>query len=94
MAMKSPVVEELQEQLLAREQEMNSREGAIATWEDGITSSERSLGRACMERNANHAQTEAIRQDYLTRSRALTSSFKDSINFNKMLEECQILLSL
>jgi hypothetical protein len=47
-----------------------------------------------MERDAEHAQTEAVQQDYLTRSRALTSSSKHSINFSKMLDERQILLSL
>jgi hypothetical protein len=47
-----------------------------------------------MERDAERAQTKVIWQDYLTRSCALTSSFKHSINFNRMLEERQILLSL
>jgi hypothetical protein len=56
--------------------------------------SERSLGRACMEHDAEHAQTEAVWHDYLIRSRTLTLSSKHFINFNKMLEERQILLSL
>jgi hypothetical protein len=60
---------------------LNSREGAIVAWEDGLVASKR-------------AQTEAIRQDYLTSPRALTSSTKHSINFNRMLEECHVLLSL
>jgi hypothetical protein len=47
-----------------------------------------------MERDAEHAQTVAIWQDYLGRSCTLTSSSKHSINFNRMLEEHQILLSL
>jgi hypothetical protein len=49
--MASTVLEELQEQLLAREEELNSREGVITTWEDGLVAFERTLGRACMERN-------------------------------------------
>jgi hypothetical protein len=40
------------------------------------------------------AQTKVVQQDYLTRSHALTSSTKHSLNFSRMLEECQILLSL
>jgi hypothetical protein len=88
------VVVELQDQLLARERELDSQEGTIVTWEDGLVASECALGRACREHDAEHAQAEAARQDYLARSHAITSSSKHSINFNRMLEECQILLSL
>jgi hypothetical protein len=75
------VVEELREQPLAWKRELDSRESSIITWEDGLVASE------C-------AQTEAVRQDYLSRSSTLTSHSKHSINFNRMLEERQILLSL
>jgi hypothetical protein len=47
-----------------------------------------------MEHDAKRAQAKASRQDYLSKMRALTSSSKHSINFNQMLEEGQILLSL
>jgi hypothetical protein len=86
----SAVVEELQ----SRERELDSRKGTIITWEDGLTVSKHALGRVCMEHDVECAQTEAVRQNYLTRSRALTSNSKHSINFNWMLEEHQILLSL
>jgi hypothetical protein len=46
-----------------------------------------------MELDGEHAQIDAIWQDYFTRSRSLTSSSKHPINLNKMLEERQILLS-
>jgi hypothetical protein len=46
------VADELQEQLLAREWELGSREGAITAWEDGLVDSEHALGRACEERNS------------------------------------------
>jgi hypothetical protein len=49
------MVDELQRWLLAREEELNSREGAIISWEDGFTASEHTLGRACMERDAERA---------------------------------------
>jgi hypothetical protein len=39
------VATELQEQLLARERELDSREGAVATWEDGLVTSQRALER-------------------------------------------------
>jgi hypothetical protein len=54
--------------------------------------SERALGRACMERDAEHAQAEVIRHYYLARMRAFSSDSKHSINFCRMLEEHQILL--
>jgi hypothetical protein len=46
------------------------------------------------ERATESAQTEVVRQDYLTRSCALTSRSKHSFNFNRMFEEHQIFLSL
>jgi TATA-binding protein-associated factor Taf7 len=60
MAMTLAVVEELQVQLLTQE-ELNSREEAIIVWEDGLITFERALGRACMERDAECAETEAVR---------------------------------
>jgi hypothetical protein len=59
-AVTSVMVEELQEQLPTLEEELNSREGAIITWEDGLTTSEHILGKACMERDAERAQAEAV----------------------------------
>jgi hypothetical protein len=53
------VAVEVQEQLLAQERELDSREGVIATWEDGMATFE-ALGRACMERDAEHIQAEAV----------------------------------
>jgi hypothetical protein len=47
-----------------------------------------------MERDTDGSLTKAIRQDYLARSCALTSNSMHSINFNRMLEEHQILISL
>jgi hypothetical protein len=84
------VVVELQEQLLVRERELDSREGAIVTWEDGLATSKRALGRAGMERNAERAHIEAVRQNSLTRSCTLTSNSKNSINLNQMLEEIDL----
>jgi hypothetical protein len=43
-----------------------------------------------MERNAERAHIEAVRQNSLTRSCALTSNSKNSINLNQMLEEIDL----
>jgi hypothetical protein len=88
------VPSELQEQLLTRERELDNKEGTIITWEDSLTASECTLGRACMEHDTERAQDEVVRQDYLAKTHAFTSGSKHSINFSRTLEECQILLSL
>jgi hypothetical protein len=55
----SVVVVELQEQLLAWERELESREGTVAVQEDGLATSECTL-RVRTERDAERAQAEAI----------------------------------
>jgi hypothetical protein len=50
----SAVTIELREQLLARERELESREGAITAWEDGLVAFECALGRVRMEHDASH----------------------------------------
>jgi hypothetical protein len=55
----SAVAIQLREQLLAGERELESREGAIAAWEDGLAVFEHTLGRVCTEHNASHVQAEA-----------------------------------
>jgi hypothetical protein len=82
----SSVADKLWEQLLARERDLDSREGTIAAWEDGLLAFEFAIGRVCVEHNAESTQAEATWQDNIARIRALTSSSKHSINFNRMLE--------
>jgi hypothetical protein len=48
----SVVAEELREQLLIWERELDSRESTIAALEDGLATSEHTLGRECMEHDA------------------------------------------
>jgi hypothetical protein len=43
------VAVELREQLLAQERELDSREGTISMWENGLAASKRALGRVHME---------------------------------------------
>jgi hypothetical protein len=47
-----------------------------------------------VEHDAECAQAEASQLDYLATICAFTSSSKHSINFNQMLEECDIFLAL
>jgi hypothetical protein len=55
----SMVAVELQEQLLFRERQLDSREGTIITWEDGLAAFECILGRVHIERDATRVQDEA-----------------------------------
>jgi hypothetical protein len=81
------VAAELQEHLHARERELDSREGIVAMWEDALAGSERTLGRVCVERDAECIHAEATQQDYNAKTRASSSMSKHSINLNRMLEE-------
>jgi hypothetical protein len=56
---------ELREQLHARERELESKEGAIAAWEDGLVAFEHAIGRMCSERDDSHVWAEAAYLDYL-----------------------------
>jgi hypothetical protein len=46
MVAMSVVAVELREMLLTQERELDSREGTIAAWEDGLAAFERALGGA------------------------------------------------
>jgi hypothetical protein len=54
------MLDELWVQLLARERELDSREGTIVAGEDGLVASECTLGRACMEHNAECTQAKVV----------------------------------
>jgi hypothetical protein len=62
------VAVKLQGQLLARERELDSREGAIATWEDGLVAFECTLGKVHMERDASCVPADAVQQDFFTQA--------------------------
>jgi hypothetical protein len=50
---------ELWEQLLPRERELESREGAILAWQDGLAAFECTLRMVCMECDGSRIQAEA-----------------------------------
>jgi hypothetical protein len=51
---------ELQEQLLAQERELDSREGAIIMWEEGLAAFAHVLREVRVERDASRARADAI----------------------------------
>jgi hypothetical protein len=68
----SAIAVEFQEQLVARERVLDSREGTLTTWENGLVASKSALGRVCMERNIECTQAEAARSDYRARIHIFT----------------------
>jgi hypothetical protein len=66
-------IAELQEQLLAWEQEVDSQEGAIIAWEEGLMVVAHVLGEASVEHDASHAGVHAIQWDFSTQASASSS---------------------
>jgi hypothetical protein len=58
---------ELQDQLVVRERELDTREGTLMTRENGSVASECTIGRACAESDVEFTRAEAIRQDHRAR---------------------------
>jgi hypothetical protein len=73
---------ELQGQVLARERELDSREGIIAAWEDGLVAFERTLGKVHVEHNISHVWAEAVQQDFTAQSCASSSRSKRLTDLN------------
>jgi hypothetical protein len=65
------VIAKLPDQLLAQEVELDSREGAINTWEESLMAFTHVLGEARTGHDASCAHAGAARWDYL----ALVSTF-------------------
>jgi hypothetical protein len=54
------VIVELQEQLLAREREPDSREVTIIVWEESLTALPHALREASAEHNASRARVDTV----------------------------------
>jgi hypothetical protein len=67
------VAAELQGQLLAQERELDSREGAIIMWEDGLAAFECALGEVHTEHDDSRVRAEAVQQDFFAQARASSS---------------------
>jgi hypothetical protein len=70
---------ELQGQLLAWERELDSREGAIITWEEGLVAFARTLGEVRTERDASRACADAVQWDFFTQACASCSQSDSSL---------------
>jgi hypothetical protein len=85
---------ELQVQLLAREKELDSRKGAIAAWEDGLTAFVHALVGVCTKYDDRCVQAEVVQQDFLAQRTASSSWFKQLHHLSWMSGERQIFLCL
>jgi hypothetical protein len=62
--------------------------------DNGLVASECGLERVCMEHDAKCDRVEAVQQDYRDRIHAFTAGCRRSFNFDRILQERRILLSL
>jgi hypothetical protein len=88
------VIAELQEQLLAQERELDSREGAIITWEESLKAHARALGEANTERDASRARADTVWRDCSAQVSAFSSRSRWLNALSQTLEECAALLGL
>jgi hypothetical protein len=58
------VVVELQERLLSQKRELDSREGAIATWDEGLVAFARVLGKARTKCDTSHVHADTVQWDF------------------------------
>jgi hypothetical protein len=69
------VITELQEQLLAWDRGLDSRDGAIIAWEERVIAFALSLGEVSAERDASCARVDAVWRDFSTKVCASHSRF-------------------
>jgi hypothetical protein len=88
------VTVELQGQVLARERELDSREGAIITWEEGLAAFAHMHVEVHTEHDTSHTRTDVVQWDFLTQVRTSNSRSEQLTDIGQTLEEHQILLCL
>jgi hypothetical protein len=86
------MAEELQEQLLAWEEELTRREEALAAWEERARISEKALAQVSVDLDAERAKAEATRKEYLDKMEVHTAHTKHSLDLDKMLGEKKVKL--
>jgi hypothetical protein len=67
------VIVELEEQVLPGERDLDSREGAIIAWEEGLVTFACVLGEVSTERDGSHTRADAVRQDFSTQVSTFSS---------------------
>jgi hypothetical protein len=88
------VAVELQGSLLAQERELDSREGVVVMWEEGLAAFAHVLGEVRVERDASRACADAFQRDFFAQVRASSSRSKQLTDLGRTLEDHQILLCL
>jgi hypothetical protein len=88
------VIIELQEQLLAWERELDSREVAIVTWEEGLVAFACALGEVSAEFYASRARVDVVQWKFSTQACTSSSWSWQLTDLGRMLEERQTLLCL
>jgi hypothetical protein len=85
------VIDELQEQLLALERELDSQEGTVVTWEEGLTTFAHVLGEASTEHDASSAHADVIRCDFSDQVRTSSTRSGRHNTLSRIVEECAAL---
>jgi hypothetical protein len=57
---------ELQEKLLAQKRELDSREGAIVAWEEGMVAFARTLREVHAKHDTSRARADAVQWDFFS----------------------------
>jgi hypothetical protein len=82
--------EELQELLLAWEEDLTRREEVLAAREEKARISEKTLTKVSADLDAERAKAEATRKEYLDKMEAHTACAKHSLGLDKMLGEKKV----
>jgi hypothetical protein len=81
------VLAELQEHLLARERELDSREGTVTAWEESLEALACSLVEARAVHDTICTHTDAIRRHYLTQVSTSSSQSDRRIALHQSMDE-------
>jgi hypothetical protein len=87
------VVEELQEQLLDREEVLTSHMKAFVAWEKKVRVSERALIKVSQDLDVDWVKTKATHEEYLENMHAHTTRAKHTLGLDKMLGDKNVLLA-
>jgi hypothetical protein len=86
IALAAAVAKELQEQLLAREDELTRREEALAAQEEKARISEKALAKVSADLDIERAKAKATQKEYIDKMETHTARAKHSLGLDKMLE--------
>jgi hypothetical protein len=84
------MAEELQQQLLVREEELTRRKEDLAAWEEKAWISEKVLTNVSTDLDAEQAKVEGTQKEYLDKMEAHTTHAKHSLGLDKMLGEKKV----